>query len=458
MKLLNLITFLTVLLLTFSGCVGTSPSPSDKAVIDSTLPLVELSETGIFTDMKAIGFEWKSMKDPRVKGIYVYKKSFGEEESEYKFIDTIENRFVTHYIDEDVEPQSKYAYYFKTFTENSESNPSQETVVDTLPVLNSVSWIHAVENMPRSAKIIWRPHTNQIVKRYILERKTLEEDKWSELETIDGRLSAEYIDGELKDDFVYKYRIKVLTYNDITSKPSEEVKIVTKALPLSVSNIVATKNLPKQIKLTWDATQIKDFANYNVYRADSIDGSYKLVLKAQSLEFIDKLEEDGKDYFYRVSTVDKDGLESVHDIKSIHGKTLSKPITPSLVEVQMQGNSLELNWKSNSDRVKSFIVKKKSKFSWIDTSSEEFTDIKGTSFIDTTVAPETTYYYEVYSVDEFGIKSEPSIEVKYTTTKDEGKIASPKEDTAVQVKSTPSAPQDVQNKVQPIDDFDMSVR
>jgi len=264
--------------------------------------------------MKAVGFEWKSMKDPRVKGIYVYKKSFDDEASEYESTATIENRFTTHYTDEDVEPESKYAYYFKTYTQNSESNPSKEVVVSTLPVLDSVSWIHAIENMPRSAKIIWRPHTNQIVKRYILERKTLEDDEWSELDTIDGRLSAEYIDEELQDDFVYKYRIRVLTYNDIVSNPSKEVRIVTKPLPEQVQNIKATDNLPKQIKVTWNQVNTKDFANYNLYRSQSIDGNYDLIAKIKKLEFIDTIEEDGEDYFYQVSVVDKDDLESIHTL------------------------------------------------------------------------------------------------------------------------------------------------
>ena len=73
MKLWNLTTFLTVLILTFSGCVGTSPKP--KAVVDNTLPIITLTKNGTFADMKAVGFEWNSVKDdPRVEGVYIYKK------------------------------------------------------------------------------------------------------------------------------------------------------------------------------------------------------------------------------------------------------------------------------------------------------------------------------------------------------------------------------------------------
>lgn len=456
MKLLSLVTFLTVSVLTFSGCVATLPTPNAKPVVDSTLPMAELTANGVIVDMKAIGFEWNSIKDPRVKGIYIYKQTMGENASEYKFHHTVDNRFVTHYVDEDVEPQSQYAYYFKTFSKDAEGNPSKETIVETLPVLDSVSWIHAVQEMPRSAKIIWRPHNNQIVKEYILERKTLEEDEWTKIETIKGRLTAEFIDTELKDNFVYKYRMRVVTYNDITSNPSKEVKVVTKALPKQVESILATDNLPKQIMLVWSKTDIVDFAHYNVYRSTRIDGRYKLIVSPQETKFVDEIQKDGQDYFYRVSTVDKDGLESKHGVNSVHGKTLDKPITPSLVEAKMVGDNLEINWSSSDPRVKSFIVTKSAKKSWFDSTSEEFIDIKSKSFVDTSIAPETTYTYEVYSVDEFSIKSDPSIEIKYTTTKDEGRIPEPVVDPKADIEVKKAPVQDGGNVVQPMDDVDVS--
>ena len=73
MKLWNLVTLLTVSILTFSGCVATTPKPKDTAVVDSTLPVITLTQNGVFTDMQAVGFEWNSLTDARVKGVYVYK-------------------------------------------------------------------------------------------------------------------------------------------------------------------------------------------------------------------------------------------------------------------------------------------------------------------------------------------------------------------------------------------------
>jgi PBP1b-binding outer membrane lipoprotein LpoB len=67
---------LTVSLLILSGCSG-SPTPAKKedVKIDTTLPRVSLTTHGVISGMKSIAFEWKSIKDPRVKGIYVYKQA-----------------------------------------------------------------------------------------------------------------------------------------------------------------------------------------------------------------------------------------------------------------------------------------------------------------------------------------------------------------------------------------------
>jgi len=464
MKLWSLATFLSVSILTFSGCVNSTPTPSDSAVVDSSLPVVTLTQNGVFTDMTAVGFEWNSIVDQRVKGVYVYKQTLGDETTEPAYTDTVKSRFVTHYVDKDVKPETQYSYFFKTFSKESESEPSKAVSVSTLPILDSVSWIHVVKDMPRSAKIIWRPHTNQIVKSYILERKTLVDDKWSELATIDGRLNAEFIDNELKDDFVYKYRIKVVTYNNITSHPSKEVSIITKALPKQIANITATTDLPKKIKLTWGKTEIVDFLTYNVYKSDEIDGNYDLITSTQETEFIDILEEDGKNYFYRVSVVDKDELESKSDVKSVLGKSLVKPITPSLVEVNFINDTLKITWKSSDPRVKSYTVLKRAHKSWYKEITDEFVDIKDKSFIDTVIEPETTYYYTVISVDEFAVQSEASIEVQFNTTKEQGKVIAPpaeenplsEESQKVEVNKAPPANAQTPTVVKPMDDLDMS--
>ena len=63
-----------VSLLILSGCDGITPTPKENAVIDSTLPTVVLTKNGVIVDMNTIAFEYESIEDPRVSGVYIYKK------------------------------------------------------------------------------------------------------------------------------------------------------------------------------------------------------------------------------------------------------------------------------------------------------------------------------------------------------------------------------------------------
>jgi len=410
MKFSILITFYAVSLLLLSGCG--KPKPKKEESIDSTLPIVKLTKNGIVVDTTAIAFEWYPIEDQRVKGIYVYKHATVGTKTDDEYYDTIDNRYVTHYVDDKVLPNTKYGYYFKTFSDKAQSVKSKTDVISSLPVLKSVTWIYAKQNMPRCAKIIWRPHTNEKVKAYVIERKELGSKDWDTIATVDKRLSAEYIDEDLKDKHAYKYRIRVLTYDGITSTPSKVVKVVTKALPKTVMNIRASRNLAKKIKINWDKTDTKDFAFYKLYRSDDVDGGYKLIAKLKKNYYTDKCSEDGKQYFYRVSAVDRDGLESKHQINSIQGLTLLKPNAPAVVEVKFVDNKVRLFWSGVDSRTRSYIVSKRYNKNWHEEITEDFTDIRKKEFIDLNIKPNNTYYYKVYSVDKNGIKSKASKEVK----------------------------------------------
>lgn len=412
MKLWSLITLSIVFLLTLSGCGGAVPTPKDKIVIDSTLPVIELTRNGVIADINSIAFEWNSVSDPRVKGIYVYKNSTNSASGELKYYKTVDSRFKTHFIDTEILPDTKYYYSFVTFSKDTQSKMSQAITVNSLPVLESVSWIHSIAGMPRTAKIIWRPHVNQKVKKYIIERKTLQNKEWKKIDEIEGRLNAEYIDSDLKDNYVYMYRIRVVTFDGITSTPSQSVKIVTKALPKSVNNIKATINLPKSIKLEWDASTQKDFAFYYVYRSENVSGSYKLIATLHNNSYENRVDEDGKIYFYRVSVVDKDGLESIYDRNSIQGMTLPKPQAPTIIKAKHVGLNIEVEWSNSDDRIKVYSLTKKHKKGWFNQEVEHFTNLRDKKHIDKNVELDSTYTYIVYGIDKFGIKSDPSVEVK----------------------------------------------
>lgn len=433
MKLLNLVTLCTASLLILSGCSGKGPVPKKEAVVDGTLPTVVLTKNGTIVDVNTIALEWEAIDDERVEGVYIYKilpdANNGDKDEYY---DTVSSRFSTHYLDTKIEPNTKYGYYFKTYSAKAESIKSKTTLITSLPEMESVSWIHSRQSMPRSAKIIWRPHVNEKVKAYIVQRRTLQDTTWGDVATVSGRLNAEFIDKNLKDNFTYKYRVRVLTFDNIISKPSEELTVVTKELPAEVTQITASTDLPKKIKINWQSSNTKDFLTYRVYRSNSNNGTYEMIADSISNSYIDKIEEDGKEYFYRVSVIDKDKLESVNKNYSALGRTLVKPIAPSMNGAKLVDGRVKITWTSSDARVKSFIVQKEHKKGFFETKIDEFENLKNLEFIDSEVDAGETYYYKVFSVDANGIKSEPSIEALFRVPEGTVKAAPAKIEKKVQ--------------------------
>lgn len=394
----------------FSGCT-TQPIPPKTVTIDSSLPTPSMN--GFIADITSIAFEWKPVSDPRVTGYYVYRNTPGAEDQKLQRIATIDSRFATHYVDGDLKPGSEYQYRFSAITkEGSESVASETMLVATQPMIAPVSFFQSVGNMPRSAKLLWRPHPNGKINGYIIERQNATDQKWTEIATIPGRLNAEFIDRDLKDSQVYFYRIRATTFDKLVTEPSETTKVITKPLPGEIKNITSTSNLPRAITLGWEASSISDLSHYNIYRSSTPNGLFDYHVKLETTTFTDTITEDGKFYFYKITAVDKDGLESLQSSIATQGATLSKPQTPTAYEGKVVNRAAELQWNNTDPRAVSYTVVKTTKKSWINRESVDINNITETRFRDTDIKEGTGYLYEIMSVDKNGIRSLPTAAIE----------------------------------------------
>ena len=453
MKRLSLsILLIGSILLLFSGCNGGLPTPSiGELKVDKKLPKIELTQNGLVVEMNEIAFEWKPINDPNVEGIKIYRSV--ADSNATTLIATIENGYSTHYVDLDVKPDTKYRYTFRTYRGDVVSPKSKFITVFSKPPLPSVAWIYARNGLPRMAKLLWRPHSSQAVKYYIVERKTLDDDEWKEIARLEGRLQAEYIDTGLKDKYTYRYRVRVETFDGIVSTPSEIVKVVTKPLPPVVTGLQATTDLPKKIFLTWNKSNYKDFERYYLYRSDRKGGEYELIAKLYNNRFTDEVGEDGVKYFYKISQKDIDGLESKKDDYVVMGSTLPKPTPPTLEEAKFDGSAIHLKWFKVDPRSVSYIVERHAKTGWFD---EKVTKYKTSNkeFVDRDLTPGTTYVYIVYAVDANGIVSKPSEEAKVEVKELKVQASAAKEKTVKKSQSSPkTSPQKEETVVAPVDDL-----
>ena len=242
MKILRLILLSIASILFFSGC-QTTPNVPTKPKIDPSLPTV--SGLKVLTDVTEVGFEWKPNYNERVMGYYVYRSSPNEQTNKLHRVATIKDRYSSHFVDTGLKPETRYYYRFSTFSKNQrESVPSEMVTATTKRMISSVVFLKAIVGLPNRVKIIWRPLEYPRVSAYIIQRNDLSSMKWKTIATVQGRLSAEYIDTGLKNNYLYKYRIRVKTYDGLVSKPSQIVEASTKPLPPMIENLRATHNLP----------------------------------------------------------------------------------------------------------------------------------------------------------------------------------------------------------------------
>ncbi|NPA73073.1 MAG: fibronectin type III domain-containing protein [Epsilonproteobacteria bacterium] len=408
MKKLILSISSALLILFVSGCQNITPTPQ-KVVIDPSMPTVK--DIKILTDMTEVAFEWKPVYNDAIKGYYIYRSDPLKKDGKLHKIATIDDRYVSHYVDTKLVPGTTYFYKMSTFSDKyRESEPSEIVEAKTMPLLSSVPFIKAISGLPHRIKIIWRPDPNPRVAKYIIQRNDLTDLKWTDIAIIDGRLNAEYIDKDLPDNKTYRYRVKVETYDGIVSTPSQVVEGSTKPLPPMVTGLRASRDLPKRIELRWDKNPRKDIAYYKVYRAVTPYLFYSYLAKTKDTKFDDLIGKDGVARYYKVTAVDDQGLESPKQENPVMGTTLSIPKTPIIKNVVLRGSTVVISWEPGDDRAVKYTVIKRVG-SGFDTKTTKYINIYKNSYVDVDIVPGMSYKYSIIAIDKYGIESEPSEEI-----------------------------------------------
>jgi len=408
-KLIQNILLITSIIL-ISGCNNKNLKlPINEPIIDENLPTLDLDSIKIMPDMAAMALEWKAIPTQDVKGYNIYRSNLLKDGQKLKRIATINSKYTSHYLDDNLIPDTKYLYAFSSINQHGhESKSTHPILANTSPRFNSVSFLTAVNELPRQIKVLWRPHTNQRVKKYIIQRSNPDTAEWKTIKTINSRLKVEHIDKGLADESFFSYRIISVTYDGIKSKPSQIVKARTKILPLNITNLTATLEEPRKITLTWDILEdISDVAYYNIHASSSEGGYFHQIVKANAnantYEHI--IQEDGLIKFYKITTVDKDDLESLKPKSAAIGRTLNAPASPTIALAQIQNDTVILNWAPSDDRAVSYNIYKSINTGYFSKDTKKIDNVKTMRFEDKDIVRGVTYDYSFESIDKFGLVS-----------------------------------------------------
>jgi hypothetical protein len=382
------------------GC--SNKGPSVQGSIDPNLPKPQ--NIRVITSQNSAAFEWDLLNYGNLAGFFIYRS---EASGAMDKVATIKDRFSTHYEDRGLKSDTRYQYRFSSYTTDGvESDGSNVVIAKTQPPTEAVSFIANVDDLPNRAKIVWRPHPNPSITGYIVQKSDSYRQKWEDIATLKGRLQAEYIDKEVESGKVYNYRVVAKAFDGSLSIPSQSVEVKVKKLPLPVDAIYATKDIPKQIVVSWEAGEQKEFANFRLYSADKTDGNYRVLTNTVEKKYIDKVNEDGIVKYYKVTVIDKDGLESP-SLNIATGLTKALPQTPKFTQAVIKENKVFLTWKNDEKGDFTYRITKKWG-SFINKNSLTFNDIRDAKFEDKDVSLGETYNYSIEAVDKDGLASKPS--------------------------------------------------
>lgn len=388
-----------------AGCANNSPL-TPRSSIDPSLPKPQ--NIRVITSGSSAAFEWDLVQKSSIEGFCIYRAN---KNGAMEKIATVKDRFSTHFEDQGLVNGSTYQYSFSSYTKDGvESSGSDMVIAKTQPIIESISWIANVDNLPNRAKIVWRPHTNPSVVGYVIQKSDSHQQKWEDAASVKGRLQAEFIDKDVESGKTYFYRVVAKLFDDSRTLASQAVEVKVKKLPLAVESIFATKDLPRQIAISWESPEQKEFSNFRVYRAEKTDGNYKTLLNTTEKKYIDRVDEDGALRYYKVTVVDKDGLESP-SLNIATGLTKPLPETPKFTLATIKENRVSLAWSvSNSNELTYRITKKWGSF--INKQVVAYNDIRELSFVDKDVDLGNTYTYSIESIDRDGLASKVSDEVE----------------------------------------------
>lgn len=404
MRKFHLSLCLAGLTLLFNACSVAELTTPKQTQLNESLPKVQSLKS--MSDISNVAFEWEPLYGENIQGFYLYRSS--EKEPQMKLVATIKDKFQTHYVDTKLESGTKYRYMMKTFNEQGHfSEDGQMIEISTQPRPEPLAFVQAITNLPKRIKLIWRPHTDLRVNAYIIERKRVEDKEFEKIGEVKNRLSAEFIDEDLKPNQNFQYRIIALTFDDVKSEPSEVLNSVSKALPPEVAHLSASNDLNGKIVLSWDAPAYEDFSYFKIYATSSSFLPFTLLAKTDKNTYEDIVQGAGESKRYKITMVDKDGLESPMPQNSVEGKTLGLPASPSIILAQSTSEGIILEWVDNDSRAVEYEVKR-----YGGEQNAIFKGIKEKRLKDVKALAGVEYSYEVISIDELGQRSQPSSKVK----------------------------------------------
>lgn len=158
------------------------------------------------------------------------------------------------------------------------------------------------------------------------------------------------------------------------------------------SGLTATSVSTSSIQLTWG--EVTDATSYNIYRSLTENGTYTLIANVTTTTYIDTGLIQNTTYYYRVEAINE--TESGTLTAPVNATTTAIEAPSNVTATETTATSIVLNWTAvtNAERYNIYrAVNAIGPYVLINTTT-------GTTYIDTGLTPNTTYYYQIITVQD----------------------------------------------------------
>lgn len=291
----------------FRVCAYTDGEWKDYSEVKSVTALPPtVSSVTLTNEVNGIRMQWAKRTD--ISGVRIYRST--EKNGAYTLIADLTENGVSSYLDTDVHGRQTYYYKFSRYlVENGQeysTTSSPKSVTCTMVVLSAPSGLSAKNTSLTAVTLSWKAVSN--ASYYTVEYKT--GSKWKVYTTTSSTSKKV---SSLSAGKTYSFRVKAS--NGIVEGPYSSVikKKTAVPTPSAPKATVASKG----IKLSWN--KISGASGYRIYRANSKNGSYKLVKtikKGSSKTWTDKSVKKKKGYYYKIAAYQKKSGKTYSSAKS----------------------------------------------------------------------------------------------------------------------------------------------
>ncbi|MFH1230934.1 MAG: fibronectin type III domain-containing protein [Planctomycetota bacterium] len=299
---------------------------------------------------------------------------------------------IAAYSDTSVVGETTYYYRVRAYNAVGDSAYSNESYLTTAP--NAPSSLNATAISATAITLTWTDNSNAET-GFKIERKTGSGGTYAQI-TVVGVNGVTYTDNTLIGETTYYYRILAYNTNGNSDYSSEAFTTTILNAP---SILTATAVSSSQINLTWqDNSNVE--SGFKIERSlDGVTFTQITTVGANNISYPNTGLAENTTYYYRIKSYNGNGDSNYSDVVSAL-TPLNAP--SSLNATVLSATAITLAWTDNSNAETGFKIERKIGIGGIYTEITATGIANATSFTDTGLTINTTYYYRIRAYNSAG--------------------------------------------------------